>query len=77
MSGKGDHPRRSHQRDNMPVLPVGAAAQANGRRLRRYQVGAPPVVNHFLSVWGSKSCSRNICRLTTFARLCQPCASSC
>lgn len=52
MSGKGDHPRRSHQRDNMPELPVGAAAQANGRRLRRFQVGALPLVNHYLERLG-------------------------
>ena len=52
MSAKRDHPCRSHQRDNMPELPVGAAAQASGRRLRRYQVGALPVVNHFLERLG-------------------------
>lgn len=43
---------RQHKRNSSPPLPIGATAVGEGVRLRSYQVGALPLINHFFQRLG-------------------------
>lgn len=47
MDGSRKSSRRSGLQSNKPVLPVGATASADGVRLRSFQIGALPLLNHY------------------------------
>jgi transposase len=47
MDGSGNRRRRSHRPYESADLPLGATAAAGGVRLRSFQVGAVPLLNHY------------------------------
>jgi Domain of unknown function (DUF4277) len=47
MDGSSDDRRRAQRRSSYPELPVGATAACGELRLRSFQVGALPLLNHY------------------------------
>ena len=48
MDGKAAGRRRVRKQDSCPELPLGAVARGGELRLRCFQIGALPLVNHYL-----------------------------